>query len=128
MANIILDSRKIMVYEDLKYLAELTGKKEGFADRLWEGLLKNDDLYQEFLYYLDNKALKDEFSFDGYALTDIYVTMIGRYNLLNDIGKNTSMCSKESMVLETFMGMLEFMENPTEYKKKLQNNDGMDKL
>ena len=128
MTNIILDSRKIMVYEDLKYLAELTGKKEGFADRLWEGLLKNDDLYQEFLYYLDNKALKDEFSFDGYALTDIYVTMIGRYNLLNDIGKNTSMCSKESMVLETFMGMLSLIENPEEYKKKLQNNDGMDKL
>ncbi len=117
-----------MVYEDLKYLAELTGKKEGFADKIWEGLLKNDELYQEFLYYLDNKALKDEFSFDGYALTDIYVTMIGRYNLLNDIGKNTSMCSKESMVLETFMGMLELMENPTEYKKRLQNNDGMDKL
>ena len=128
MANIILDSRKIMVYEDLKYLAELTGKKEGFADRLWEGLLKNDDLYQEFLYYLDNKALKDEFSFDGYALTDIYVTTIGRYNLLNDIGKNTSMCSKESMVLETFMGMLSLIENPEDYKKKLQNNDGMDKL
>ena len=128
MANIILDSRKIMVYEDLKYLAEATGKKEGFADRLWEGLLNCNDLYEEFLYYLDNKALKDTFSFEGYNLTDIYVSMIGRYNLLNDIGKNTAMCSKESMVLETFMGMLELMENPTEYKKKLQNNDGMDKL
>jgi len=125
---IIFDSRKIMVYEDLKYLCEFTGKGAAFAEELWQAFLKNDDLYNEFLYYIDNRTFKDAFSFEGYSLTDIYVYMLGRFNLINDTGKNTEACNKETMVLETFMGMVELMANPAEYVKKLDAGRGMDKL
>ena len=39
MANLIIDTTKIKVYERLKFLAEAAGKDAGFADRLWESLL-----------------------------------------------------------------------------------------
>ncbi|MBR5762493.1 MAG: hypothetical protein IKX87_10775, partial [Lachnospiraceae bacterium] len=77
MADLIFDARKIMVYEDLKYLADFCGKPAGFADELWSELLKHPDLYEEFLYYIDNKSLKDKFEFRGYFLTDIYVYLLG---------------------------------------------------
>lgn len=128
MANIILDSRKLMAYEDLKYLCEFTGKGTEYADTLWQSFLENEGLYEEFLFYIDNKALKDAFSFEGYSLTDIYVYMLGHFKLTNDSGKNFEECNRESMILETFMGMAELIRNPAEYVKKLEAGRGMDKL
>lgn len=126
--NIILDSRKLMVYEDLKYLCEFTGKPASLTEKIWAGLLSSEGLYLEFLYYIDHRALKDSFSFMGYSLTDIYVFRLTQYNFFNDTGKNTSACNKESMILETFEGMIDLMSNPEEYIKLLNQGNGMDKF
>ena len=128
MANIILDSRKLMAYEDLKYLCEFTGKPQELADSIWQGLLQYPELYDEFLYYLDNRALKDKFTFKGYSLTDIYVYRLTEHNLFSDTGKNTAACSKDAMILETFEGMLALIASPDEYIKKINSGNGMDKF
>ncbi|MCQ2522932.1 MAG: hypothetical protein MJ123_01220 [Lachnospiraceae bacterium] len=128
MANIILCTGKLKVYEDLKYLCEFTGKGDDFRDSLWEALSNWEELYDEFAYYIDNHALKDQLSILGYSLTDLYIHMIENYNLLNDTGKNTFLCNKEAMVLESFMGMWKLKENPQEYVKKLEAGRGMDLL
>ena len=128
MANLILDARKIMVYEDLKYLSEFSGKPEGFADELWCELLNKPGLYDEFLYYIDHKTLKDKFEFKGYFLTDIYVYLLSAYKMFHDIGKNGSECGKEWLILETFMEMSRFMNSPEEYIKKLDEGRGMDMM
>ena len=91
----------------------------GFADELWSEFLKHPDLYEEFLYYIDNKSLKDKFEFRGYFLTDVYVYLLGEYKMFKDIGKNGSECSKELLILETFMEMTNLMSDPDNYIKKL---------
>ena len=126
MAGLIYDARKIMVYEDLKYLSEFSGKPADFADTLWAEFLDKPGLYKEFLYYIDHKSLKDTFEFRGYFLTDIYVHLLGEYKMFKDIGKNGSECSKEWLILETFMEMSHFMNDPDNYIKKLDAGRGMD--
>lgn len=128
MANIILCTAKLKIYEDLKYLCEFTGKDQSFLETLWNAMSENENLFEEFAYYIDNHCLKDEMKVSGYSLTDLYIHMIENYNLLNDTGKNTILCNKEAMVLETFMGMWKLMQNPEEYIKKLQEGRGMDRL
>lgn len=129
MANILLDPRKILVYEALCYIAEENGKSKEFTDTLWTGLLQNESLYEEFLYYVDNNALKDEFSYRGYSLTDIYVYMLGRYNrLVKDYSKDGTVGNKNLLVLESFMGMLELMKDPDNYIQKLQAGENMDRM
>lgn len=128
MANIIFDSRKIMVYEDLKFLAEAVGKDQVYIQKLWDGMLACEGLYDEFLYFIDHKSLKDEFRFRGYSLTDIYVYMISRTKMANDYGKDIVVGGREILLLDTFMGMVELMENPEEYIKRLDEGLGMDKF
>lgn len=128
MSNIILDSRKIMVFEDLKYLCEFTGKSEAFFNSLWNEMQKKPELYAEFLYYIDNHCINDKLSVSGYSLSDIYVYMLGHHNLVSDTGKNTAECNKESMILDCFMGMAGLMNNPEEFIKKMERGDGMDKF
>lgn len=128
MANIIFDSRKIMVYEDMKFLAESVGKDEAYIQKLWDGMLTCEGLYEEFLYFIDHRSIKDEFEFRGYSLTDIYVYMIGRSKMSNDYGKDIVIGGRERLLLDTFMGMVELMENPEEYIKRLDEGLGMDRL
>lgn len=128
MGNIILDSRKLMAYEDLNYLCKFTGKTHKFRDSLWEGFLSDDELFGEFLYYIDNHSLKDKYRVAGYSLTDLYVYSLSNFNMFNDIGKNSADCNKEAMILDSFMGMLELKKNPEGFIHKLTSGKGMDKL
>ncbi|MBO4807718.1 MAG: hypothetical protein J5537_01660 [Lachnospiraceae bacterium] len=128
MANLIIDTTKIKVYERLEFLAEATGKDAGFADKLWQSLLDHEDLYWEFVHYLQTGNIKDGIKFQGYSLIDLYVHRIDCYNIINDTGKNTAACNKESMVLETFMAMAELMADPEGYIKRMNEGRGMDKL
>lgn len=128
MNGILYDARKLKVYEDLQYLGELTGKSETYINRLWEGLLLDAELLKEFMYYLDNHYLLDEMKVQGYSLTDLYVWQITKFNMKQDLGKNTDTCNKEAMVLDTFYGMLELKENPELYIKRMLDGRAMDQL
>ena len=128
MANLIIDTTKIKVFERLKYLAEATGKDPAFADSLWESLLKYEDLYDEFVFYLENGNIRDGIVFRGYSLIDLYVHRIDCYNIVNDTGKNTAACNKESMILETFKDMADLKDNPDDFIRRMNEGRGMDKL
>lgn len=127
MSHIIFDSGKIKAYESLKMLCEYTGKSLEWCDGLWMDILTDNELYEEFVYYLEHHALADNMQVEGYSLIDFYVWQMERYNLANDSGKNTAACNKEEMVLQSFKAIAEMKKNPEYYKKKLSDGSGMDK-
>lgn len=128
MSAIIYDARKIKAYENLRALGEFAQKNQDYIDKLWNGLLLDPELMNEFMYYLDHHTLLDEMKCHGYGLTDLYVWNIGQYNLYQDLGKNPLECNKEGMVLDSFMNMLEMKKNPEEYLKRLSTDNGMDRI
>lgn len=128
MNGIVYDARRLMAYEGFVALGEYAEKDKDWLDRLWSELVQNEGLMGEFMYYLDHHTLKDEVKCRGYSLTDLYVWQMGRYNLIRDIGKNTSCCNKESMVLGAFRTMLDFQRDPDTYERRLTEGKGMDQL
>lgn len=128
MNTIIYDARRIKAYEKIKELGVCAGKDERFIEQLWRELVSDGALMKEFTYYLDHHGLLDEMKCEGYALTDLYVWLLQRYNLMQDYGKNNADCNKEALVLDTFVMMAEMKKNPQEYIKRLNNDLGMDKL
>ncbi len=128
MNGIIYDARRIKAYEGLMALGEYAGKDAGWLGRLWEEILADDALMKEFMYYLDYHGFLDELKCEGYALTDLYVWQMNRYNLVRDIGKNTECCNKEAMVLNAFYTMILMEKNPAVYVRRLTSGEGMDQL
>ena len=57
MENIIIDSSMIKTYACLEMLCENAGKTEDFKTVLWAGLLADNGLMDEFIYYLENKTV-----------------------------------------------------------------------
>lgn len=128
MNGIVYDARRIRAYEGFLVLGDYAGKDKEWLDKLWEELVMDEGLMSEFMYYLDHHTLKDEVKCRGYALTDLYVWQMNRYNLIRDIGKNTSCCNKEAMVLGAFRTMLDMQKDPDTYVRRLTEGRGMDQL
>lgn len=128
MNGIVYDARRIRAYEGFLALGDYAGRDKEWLDKLWEELVMDEGLMSEFMYYLDHHTLKDEVKCRGYALTDLYVWQMNRYNLIRDIGKNTSCCNKEAMVLGAFRTMLDMQKDPDTYVRRLTEGRGMDQL
>ena len=127
MSPIICATEKIKVYEGLQMLCEYAGKSEVWRDELWTDMLSDNELYEEFLYYLEHHSFADRMKTAGYSLTDFYVWQMQRDNLSKDTGKNTENCNKEQMVLQAFWTMAEMKKDPARYEKKLSEDGGMDR-
>ena len=127
MSQIICATEKIKVYEGLQRLCEYAGKDIRWCDGLWLAMLNDEDLYEEFLYYLEHHSFADRMKAAGYSLTDIYVWQMQQYNLISDTGKNTESCNKEAMVLQAFQTMTRMKKDPAYYTGKLREDAGMDR-
>lgn len=128
MNGIVYDARRIMAYEGFLELGEYAGKDREWLDNLWKEIVMDEGLTEEFMYYLDHHTLKDKVKCRGYALTDLYVWQMSRYNLIRDIGKNTSGCNKEALVLGAFRTMIDMKKDPDTYVRRLTEERGMDQL
>lgn len=127
-SDILLDARKVLAFEGLLALGEYSGRSKEWIDVLWSEILEEPRLMKEFIYYLDHHNFSGETICCGYGMTDLYVFQMSRYNLIRDIGKNTSGCNKESMVLGAFHDMACMLKEPEKYIKKLTDGPGMDRL
>lgn len=126
--GIVYDARRIKAYEAMLQLGEYAGKTEKWIQKLWEELVLDSELMKEFLYYLDYHTMLDQMQCRGFSLSDLYVWQMDRYNLIRDIGKNTSGCNKEAMVLNAFHTMANMKKDPETYVKRLTQGRGMDQL
>lgn len=127
MSAILYDARRIKAYERMQELGASTGKTQEYIDELWRELISDGGLMKEFTYYLDNHMLLDELKCEGYGLTDLYVWLLQRYNLIQDYGKNNEDCNKDALVLDAFSMMAAMKRNPAEYIRRLNGGLGMDR-
>lgn len=125
-APILFDQSRLKAYDGLVRLCSYAGKPEEWQQALWDELLRWGELYDAFVYYLENHGLPDQPKCGAYSLTDCYVWQMEQDNLRRDTGKNTGSCNKEDMVLRSFMLMAQMRRQPKTYAKKLSDWKGMD--
>ena len=128
MQGILYDATKVKVcqaFYDICNYAELPAQ---WSDELWMDILSRKPIYKELIYYIEHHTFLDEFKVCGYTLCDLYVWQMNRYNLIKDTGKNSRTCNKEKMAMQAFRTMVDLMDDPKEYRKRLEEGQGTDKL
>lgn len=128
MTDIVYGTERVRAYDGLARLCEYAGRDSAWCDALWQEMLLDRELYQEFVYYLENHMPADRMKVQGYSLTDLYVWQMERYNLRRDTGKNTESCNKEEMILMALWMMAELKKCPETYLRKLDEGAGMDRM
>jgi hypothetical protein len=127
MAGILYDARRIKAYDRLVQIGESSGETKQWCDKLWEDMVFQNDLLEEFIYFLDNHSLKDNVKCEGYGLIDLYMWQLNKFNVMGDSGKNTEFCNKDRMVLWAFRDMIDMRKNPEPFIKNMNLGKGMDK-
>jgi hypothetical protein len=128
MQGILYDATKVKVcqaFYDICNYAELPAQ---WSDALWMDILSRKPIYKELIYYIEHHTFLDELKVCGYSLCDLYVWQMNRYNLIKDTGKNSRTCNKEKMAMQAFRTMVDLMDDPKEYRKRLEEGQGTDKL
>lgn len=127
MSVILYNAGKIKSFENLKALSLMAGETEEFAVDLWQSMLLDEELLDEFNYFVVNNTLKGSAKCGELTLIDFYFSQMNKYNLLHDMGKNSGDCNKDRMVLHAFRQMAEMKRDP-EYIEHYEDNErkGMD--
>lgn len=128
MEQIYADMSKLHSYLKLQELVSTVGESEKWGDSLWQELLEDNVLFDEFMYFLNSNSLLGNYKINGYSIIDAYVKQMDLDNMIKDTGKNTEECSKVKMVLHAFEWMAKMKKNPEDYKKKMEDGPGMDRL
>lgn len=126
--NIIIDGRLVKAYDRLEALSEFAGKDKDYPGVLWDKLLAEPLLMEEFMYYLDNHTFSDRLKCRGYGLTDLYFFNMRNVEINQDVGKNYGDTNKEGLALDTFLMMSEMMKDPDRFVKLLESGPGMDRF
>ncbi len=126
---IIYNAGRIKTYENVKALVKLIGEDEQFAEDIWQGMYNDDELIEEFNYFVQNKSLRGNAKCGDISLIDLYFSQMNKYNLYHDLGKNPVDCLKERMVIEAFKELIDMRKNPN-YMTDYENIElkGMDIL
>ena len=109
---IIYNAGRIKTYENVKALVKLIGEDEQFAEDIWQGMYNDDELIEEFNYFVQNKSLRGNAKCGDISLIDLYFSQMNKYNLYHDLGKNPVDCLKERMVIEAFKELIDMRKNP----------------
>ena len=128
MSNIIIASEKLKLFEVVSNWAEYAGYSVQWTDKFWQDLVTNQDIYDEFLYYVDNDDFLCKYSCNGQYITDIFIWEMRKFNIKTDRGKNYADCDKAEMVLNAFRTMLDMKENGDHIIDAMENKNGADKL
>lgn len=128
MTGMIYDSSKIKAYENLKSLCSYAGESEEWCDGIWMEMVQDEELYEEFRYYMNHSAFRDRMRCCGYGLTDLFVWQMSRYHLRHDSGENTQNFHKVGMALRAFKMMAEMKKNPEAYRRRFEEGQGKDQF
>ena len=126
--SIIFDRRKLAAYDIVTDFCKKMHWDDQFLAELWEGLIYNPLLFDEFVYYNQKNELTGNFTCEGYSMLDLYFYHLRQYNVSHDIGKNPENCSKDELVFRAFHTMRMLQVKPEVYKKMLSEVPGMDFL
>ncbi len=124
--NIIFDKRKLAAYQIATEYCSKKNLPPEFLQELWDGILIDTALYEEFIYFLEKDELSGHASCEGFTMFDLYFHHLREYNMQHDIGKNGTQCDKDLICFYAFHTMSMLHKEPEAYKKMLRRSLGMD--
>ena len=108
----------------IKELCERAGEDELFAKTFQSELIADQEMCEEFLYYMERDDFACKVKVEGYSVVDILIWQIDHFRAWLDRDTTGTKHNKERMVLLAFDTMLKMRKNPSKYIEKMQGETG----
>ena len=102
------------------------GEDQTFADTFWEKLREDEEILQEFIYYITHSSFSCKAKVEGYTVVDIMVWQMDHFKARLDRDNTGTRQNGDRMLLLAFDTLLNMHLDPRPYIQKLQNETGTD--
>ena len=109
-----------------KALCYYAGEDEEFFHQFWSALQNSIPVFQEFVYYLENRDFLCQYRISGYTIVDIMVWQMDHFKARMDRGEHDMIQNKDKMLLMAFDTMLKMEKQPEKYSSLMQSETGTD--
>ena len=115
-----------MVREATDRICQENGLDAAFANRFWQALSQDDEIYREYVHYLVYQDFACKASVNGITITDILIWQIDHFKAQLDVDTTLTKRRRGSMVLLAFDTFLKMKKDPERYLRKLGEDTGTD--
>lgn len=107
-------------------LCSYAGETEAFGERFLEELKAEKEIYEEFVYYMQNGNFACKVKIGGYTVVDILIWQMDHFRARLDRDNSGTRQNGDRMLLLAFDTFLKMKKEPEAYLQKLQGETGTD--
>ncbi len=119
-----MEDKKLRDY--IRELCIRSGKDNVFAEAFLNELMSDEEICQEFVYYMEHGNFACKARVAGYTVVDIMVWQVDHFKAWLDRDNSTTRQSGDGMLLMAFNTFLAMKKNPDQYIQKMQYETGTD--
>lgn len=97
-----------------------------FLADFWNRLVSDQDVYEEFCYYLKHQDYLCKTNVCGYTVVDVLIWQMDRFKAELDMDKTEMKQNGDKMLLMAFDTFLKMRKNPEHYVEAMQSDTGTD--
>ncbi len=118
--------RQDNAYQFAKALCYYAGKDEGFLERFWAELCGEEDILDEFCYYMEHQTFACRVKIEGYTVIDVMVWQIDHFKAEMDRRDPDMRDNGDQMLLMAFDSFLKMRKEPGRYVRLMKDETGTD--
>lgn len=122
-----MEQQKDRAYAWAAALCSYAGADEAFFRDFWERLISDEEIYEEFVYYLEHQDFLCKVKIEGYGLVDLMIFQIDHFRAVMDQDVSDMRLNKDKMLLMAFNSLLQMRKNPAPFVKMMQGQTGTDR-
>lgn len=125
MTDMLKEQEKARAWAEA--LCEYAGADREFLADFWERLTADDEIYEEFVYYLEHQDFLCKVKIEGYGLVDLMIYQIDHFRAVMDQDVADMRLNKDKMLLMAFNSLLQMRRNPEPFVRAMQGTTGTDR-
>ena len=114
------------IREYIDRLCENAGEDRSFAQDFYERLTKDEEILQEFVFYMENGNFACRAKVCDYTVVDVMVWQIDHFKAWLDRDTTGTKQNRDKMLLNAFDILLKMKQEPEIYIRKMQQETGTD--
>ena len=115
-----------LIFDFIKELCRFAGEEETFADVFWKKLQEDDEIREEFLYYIEHGNFACRAKVVGYTVVDVMVWQMDHFKARLDRDNSGTRQNGDRMLLLAFDTLLDMRKEPDKYILKMTEETGTD--
>ena len=114
------------IKEFIDRLCKYSGEDETFAEAFYENLKADEEIFQEFIYFMEHGNFACKAKVCGYTVIDVMIWQMDHFKAWLDRDTRGTKQNGDRMLLLAFDTLLKMRKNPEEYIRKMQTETGTD--